>query len=135
MATFEEETMNAELVEKIHAAVAQGWCVAPNTSKSMDVELGLAIVNKVIEVVRPEVAALEERIRVLEAQQIEYEKRLNNQLRSSDFGLRNRIEEVKALQARIDRAKRLAEKWKTNPRWAGEIKAADELLAALGGEK
>ncbi len=46
------ELITPQLVEDFHAAVAQGWCIPPNTGKTVDVDLGLAIVNNVIAVLR-----------------------------------------------------------------------------------
>jgi len=62
LAQAEEQTkleVTADLVESIHAAVAQGWCVPPNTSKPMDVDLALAIVNNVLAELRRATAGKE----------------------------------------------------------------------------
>jgi hypothetical protein len=52
LAEARQEIVTPELVESLHAAVAQGWCVPPNTSKAMDCDLALAIVNNVIAALR-----------------------------------------------------------------------------------
>lgn len=60
-------TPQEHLREQVTEAVAQGWCVEPNTHKVMDVELATAIIDKVVAKVEPMMALL----RMYHSQEVE----------------------------------------------------------------
>ena len=47
-----QEFISRDLVVPIHDAIARAWCVEPNTGKTVDVELGLAVFNNVLAALR-----------------------------------------------------------------------------------
>lgn len=61
------ETPQEHLKGVITEAVAQGWCVGPNASKTMDVELATAIIDNVVAKVEP----MMQLMRIYHSQEVE----------------------------------------------------------------